>query len=141
MGQSDGLKWLLSWLVAEPAEVEFDPVAVDDHDDAGAIGSGGHQVVIQSGQQHVVAVLRPGHHALADAELAGDFDLGHLRCLADHREVHRIDPVHLLGVGVGVSDVGGELRVGQQPVQALVSADETRLAGCGGLMVAHGFSS
>ena len=38
---------MLSRLVAEPAEVEFDPVAVDDHDDAGALGSGGHQVVIR----------------------------------------------------------------------------------------------
>ena len=30
---------VLSRLVAEPAEVELDPVAVDDHEDAGALGS------------------------------------------------------------------------------------------------------
>jgi hypothetical protein len=33
------------------------------------------------------------------------------------------------------SDVGGELRLGEQLVQALVSEDETRLAGRGGLVV------
>jgi hypothetical protein len=37
--------------------------------------------------EHVPAVFQPGHRALADAEFAGDFDLGHLRCLADHRQV------------------------------------------------------
>jgi hypothetical protein len=45
--------------------------------------------------------------ALADAKLASDFGLGHLRGLADHGEVHRIDPVHLPRVSVSSSDVGG----------------------------------
>jgi hypothetical protein len=107
----------------------------------GRRGAGGHQVVVQGGQQHVIAVLKPRHHALADAQLAGDFDLGHLRCLADHGEVHRIDPVHLLRVGVSSSDVGGKLRVGEQLVQTLVSADETQLAGRDRLIVSHSSSS
>lgn len=41
-------------------------MAVDDYDDAGAFGAGGHQVVVQGGQQHVIAMLQPRHHALAD---------------------------------------------------------------------------
>jgi hypothetical protein len=48
---------LLGRCVAEPAQVELYPVAVDDHDDAGAFGAGGHQVVVQGGQQHVIAVF------------------------------------------------------------------------------------
>lgn len=31
----------------EPAQVASNPVAMDNHDDAGAFGTGGHQVVIQ----------------------------------------------------------------------------------------------
>src|SRR5262245_51837524 len=38
------------------------------------------------------------------------------------------------------SDVGGELRGSEQPVQSLVSADETRLAGRGGLVVSRASS-
>jgi hypothetical protein len=48
---------LLLGRVAEPAQVELYPVAVDDHDDAGAFSAGGHQVVVQGGQQHVIAVF------------------------------------------------------------------------------------
>jgi hypothetical protein len=40
---------LLFGLAAEAAQVEFDPVTVDDHDDAGALGASGHQVVVQGG--------------------------------------------------------------------------------------------
>ena len=47
---------------------------------------------------------------------------------------------HLLRVSVS-SYVGGELRVGEQLVQALVSADETRLAGRDRLIVSHSSSS
>jgi hypothetical protein len=128
-----GLGALLLGLVTELAQVELYPLTVDDDDDAGAFHAGG--------QQHVIAVFQPRHHTLADAELAGDFDLCHLRCLADHREVHRMNPVHLLRASLGSSDAGGELRVGWQLVQALVPADEARLAGCGGLVVSHDSSS
>ena len=48
---------LLLGRVAEPNQVELYPVAVDDHDDARAFGAGGHQVVIQGGQQHVIALF------------------------------------------------------------------------------------
>ena len=82
-----------------------------------------------------------GYDALADAELAGDLNLGHLGGLADHREVHRVDPVHFLGVGVRGGDVGGELWIGQQLVQTLVPADEAGLVWNSGLAVIHGFSS
>jgi hypothetical protein len=102
---------LLGW-VAELAQVELDPVAMDGHDDACAFGAGGHQVVVQGGQQHVIAVFQSRHHTLSDAKLAGDFYLGHLRGLADHREVHGVDPVHLLRVGMGGGDVSGKLWVG-----------------------------
>ncbi len=39
------------------------------------------------------------------------------------------------------SDVGGKSRVAEQLVQALVSADETRLADRGGLVASHASSS
>ncbi len=71
---------------------------------------------------------------------AGDFDLGHLGGVADHREVHRVDPVHLLSVSVRGSDICGELRVGQQLVEALVTAGEAGFVWRGGLVVTHGFS-
>jgi hypothetical protein len=103
---------LLLGRVAESAQVELNPVAVDDHDNARTVGAGGHQIVVQSGQQHVIAVFQSRHNTLTDAKLASDFNLGHLRGLADHREVHGIDPVHLLRVGVGRSDVRGKLRIG-----------------------------
>jgi hypothetical protein len=70
---------LLRRCVAEPTQVKLYPVTVDDHNDAGALGAGGHQVVIQGGQ-HVIAVFKPRHHALADAKLTSDFDLGKIRC-------------------------------------------------------------
>src|SRR5690349_7381661 len=47
------------------------------------------------------------------------------------------DAVHFLRVSMSSSDVGGELRGGEQPVQPLVSADETQLAGPGGLVLSH----
>lgn len=93
-----------------------DALTVDGYDDAGALGAGGHQVLIQRGEQHVVTVLQAGDHPLADAELAGNLDLG---CLADLREIHRVDPVHFLGVGVRCGDIGGELRVRQRVLQCV----------------------
>jgi hypothetical protein len=69
-------------------------VAVDDHDDTGAFGAGGHQVVVQ-----------------VDSSMSS-------WCSSR-------------------SDVGGKLRVGEQLVQALISAGETRLAGRARLIVSH----
>jgi hypothetical protein len=54
-----GCGGLLLGLVAKPAQVELYPLTVDDDDDARAFSAGGHQVVIQGGQQHVIAVFQP----------------------------------------------------------------------------------
>jgi hypothetical protein len=86
-------------------------------------------------------VLQAGHDALADAELAGDLGLGHLRCLADHREVHRVDPVHLLGISMRGRDVSGQLRVGKKLIESAVPADEAPATRCRAVVVSHGFSS
>ncbi len=61
---------------------------------------------------YVVAVFQAGDHALADAELAGDLSLGHLRRFADHGQIPGVDPVRLLGVSVGCGDLGSDFRVG-----------------------------
>jgi hypothetical protein len=84
---------------------------MDSYYDAGSISAGGGQVIVKRGQQHVSAVFQPGYCTLADPELAGDLQLGHLRRFADHRQVHCIDPVHLFGLGVGLRHVSGDLRV------------------------------
>jgi hypothetical protein len=42
---------------ANGAEVEFDALAVDDDDYAGGVGAGGCEVVVQGGQEHVLAAF------------------------------------------------------------------------------------
>ncbi|HTR93218.1 MAG TPA: hypothetical protein VMI73_15915, partial [Trebonia sp.] len=75
---------------------------MDCDDDAGGVGAGGGEVVVQGRQEHVATVFHPGDGGLADAEPPGDFDLGELGSLSDHGQVHGVDPVHLLGLGVGL---------------------------------------
>jgi hypothetical protein len=69
--------------VPKSCEVEFDPAAVDGDDDPGGVSAGGGQVVIQGGQQHVLAAFEPGYGGMTDPELPGDFGLGELGGFAD----------------------------------------------------------
>ena len=68
---------------AQSAEVELDPSSVNGDDDAGRIGAGRGQVVVEGGQQHVAAPFEPGDDPLADAELAGEMAIEELIVIAE----------------------------------------------------------